>query len=157
MAENPILWSPNAKQRQDTAMFRFMQEQGFASYDDLYRWSIDEPAAFWTALVRFCDIDFAESATTVLSRPENIMDAGWFDDGKLNFAANLLRASGDRAALIAYGEDGSRSELSFDELRTAVAQVAAGLRAAGDTRTPLGIGAATNVVNVFLVYEDCGG
>ncbi len=131
MAENPILWSPNTEQQQATAMFRFMQEQGFASYDELYRWSINEPAAFWTALVRFCDVDFAAPATTVLSRPDNIMDAGWFADGKLNFAANLLRESGHRAALIFVGENGSRSELSFDDLRKAVAEVAAGLRAAG--------------------------
>jgi len=31
--------------------------------------------------------------------------------------------------------------------------ISAGLRAAGDTRTPLWIGAGTNVVNVFLVYS----
>ena len=133
MADNPILWNPTSEQQQATSMHRFMRQQGLARYEDLYQWSVDEPAAFWEALARFCAVDFAAPAAAVLPRPDDIMDAGWFTGSKLNYAANLLRISGERTALIACGEDGSRRELSFDQLRQAVAGVAAGLRAAGVT------------------------
>jgi acetoacetyl-CoA synthetase len=112
-------------------MFRFMQKQGFGCYDDLYQWSIDESAAFWEALCDFCDVRFDTPASKTLSRPDNIMDAGWFAGSELNFAAHLLRERGERAAIISCGEDGSRQELSFEQLRQAVADVAAGLRRAG--------------------------
>ncbi|MDH3612246.1 MAG: acetoacetate--CoA ligase [Gammaproteobacteria bacterium] len=131
MPENPILWSPANEQRQATAMYRFMHQQGFDRYDDLYRWSIDNSAAFWEALCEFCDVRFDTPADRILSRPDSIMDAGWFAGSELNFAAHLLRETGERAAIIFCGEDSSRRELSFDQLRASVAEVAAGLRDVG--------------------------
>jgi len=131
MPENPILWKPRDAYRQATAMYRFMREQGFDCYEDLYKWSIEDSAAFWEALCSFCDVHFDAPADKSLSRPDDIMDAGWFAGSKLNFAAHLLRHSGDRPAIIFCGEDGSRKELSFDQLRQSVARIAAGLRDAG--------------------------
>ncbi len=131
MSENPILWSPGEKRSHASAMYRFMRDNGFDNYDDLYRWSIDESPAFWESLARFCDVRFDRMAECTLARPDDIMDAGWFDGGLLNFAEHLLRHSGDRPAIIFCGENGARRELSFDALRDAVASIAAGLRKAG--------------------------
>ena len=131
MPDNPILWYPDDERMRATAMFRFMRKQGFSCYEDLYQWSIDESAAFWEALCDFCDVHFDTPAEKTLSRPDNIMDAGWFAGSELNFAAHLLRERTERAAIIFCGEDGSRQELSFEQLRQAVADVAAGLRRAG--------------------------
>ncbi len=131
MSENRILWNPGTEQKQATAMYRFMRKQGFDTYDDLYQWSINDSAAFWESLCEFCDVRFDKPATTTLVRPDNIMDAGWFAGSELNFAAHLLRHGGERAAIVFCGEDGTRKELSFDQLQQAVAATAAGLRRAG--------------------------
>jgi len=131
MSENPILWSPGDEYRRATAMYCFMREQGYGRYEDLYQWSVDDSATFWEALCEFCDVQFDVPADRSLSRPDNIMDAGWFAGSKLNFAAHQLRHGGDRAAIIFCGEDGNRQELSFDQLRQSVARIAAGLRDAG--------------------------
>jgi len=115
-------------------MYRFMRQQGFDDYESLYRWSIDDPAAFWSALCDLCEIRFTTPPETVLRHPDNIMDAGWFDGGELNYAEHLLRHEGGREALVFSAESGARRALSFDELRTAVAEVAAGLKRAGVAR-----------------------
>ena len=115
-------------------MYRFMRQQGFEDYESLYRWSIDDSAAFWSALCDICDIRFTTRPETVLRHPDNIMDAGWFDGGELNYAEHLLRHEGGRDALVFSAESGERRALSFDELRTAVAEVAAGLKRAGVAR-----------------------
>ena len=112
-------------------MYRFMRAQGFDRYADLYRWSIDESPAFWEALCEFCDVRFDKPADVTLSRPDNIMDAGWFAGSKLNFAEHLLRHGGDRPAIIFNGEDGTRRELSYEQLRQQVAGIARGLMQAG--------------------------
>ena len=52
MSENPIIWQPDAQRMRASAMHRFMMQNGFDSYDDLYQWSIDESAAFWEAAAR---------------------------------------------------------------------------------------------------------
>jgi len=112
-------------------MYRFMQQQVFDNYAELHQWSIDNSPAFWVALCDFCDIHFDQPPTTILARPDNIMDAGWFEAAKLNFATHMLRHTGSEAAIVFCGEDGARRELSRDELRETVARVAASLRACG--------------------------
>jgi acetoacetyl-CoA synthetase len=131
MSTNRILWQASPEQIRATAMHHFMRKHGFDNYDGLYQWSIDESAAFWESLCEFCGVRFDTPATKTLSRPDDIMDAGWFAGSKLNYAAHLLRHEGDRAAIIFYGESGVRRELSFEQLRQAVADVAAGLRNCG--------------------------
>jgi acetoacetyl-CoA synthetase len=115
-------------------MFRFMTEQGFQTYDELYRWSIDDVEAFWRALCSFCQIEFTKPADRILEQPGDMTTAKWFTGSELSFPAHLLRHSGDDAAIIFRGEDGSRRELSFDELKEEVAAIASGLKAAGVTK-----------------------
>ena len=131
MNSNPIIWEPDAARIRSSAMYQFMQQQGFADYASLHQWSITDSPAFWTALCDFCGIHFDRQAETVLARPDNIMDAGWFDGAELNFVAHLLRHTGDEAAIIFCGEDGSRQEISRDELRNSVARLASALRSSG--------------------------
>jgi acetoacetyl-CoA synthetase len=131
MSHNPIVWQPTAEQAQSTAMHRFMSETGHTHYESLYQWSIEKSPQFWNKLVDFCGVEFGRAAITTLARADNIMDAGWFEGSQLNFAAHLLRHQGSGKALVFCGEDGTRRELTRDELRREVAAVAAGLRAAG--------------------------
>jgi len=112
-------------------MYSFMRRAGFVDYESLYEWSIGDSPLFWKALCEFCDVRFEREPDEVIARPDNIMDAGWFAGSQLNYAEHLLRHKGDSAALVFYGEDGTRRELSRDELREQVAAIAVGLRAAG--------------------------
>ena len=131
MTENSIVWQPSDQRREQSAMFKFMQTSGFDSYDELYRWSITDAEGFWRTLCDFCGVRFDKQPGNVLEQPGDMTTATWFAGGELNFAAHLLRHSGDRAALIFCGENGARREISFDQLRQRVADAAAGLRNAG--------------------------
>ena len=111
-------------------MYSFMRLSGYSDYASLFDWSIDDSPAFWEALCEFCDVRFERAADTILARPDNIMDAGWFSGSQINYAEHLLRHQGERPALVFCGENGARRELSRDELREQVAAIVAGLRAA---------------------------
>jgi len=128
---NPVIWEPETDRIRASAMYQFMQQQGFDNYAALHQWSIDNSPAFWSALCEFCGIQFDQPAKTILARPDNIMDAGWFEGAQLNFATHLLRHTGSKAAIVFCGEDGSRREISRDDLRDMVARVAVSLRASG--------------------------
>ncbi|MEE8343887.1 MAG: acetoacetate--CoA ligase [Woeseiaceae bacterium] len=131
MTENPIIWQLDTERLKKTAMYRFMKKRSFDAYDDLYQWSIDQPAEFWQVLCDLCDVRFSKPADEVLTQPGDMTTAKWFRGSELNFAEHLLRHSGDRAAIVFRGENGARSELSFEELRQAVAGIAQALRSAG--------------------------
>lgn len=128
---NPIIWKPGTERQQASAMYRFMRQQGFDDYAALHTWSIEDSAAFWLAVCDICEIRFDRPAHTVLSRPDNIMDAGWFAGARLNFAAHLLRHCGPAPAIVFCGEDGTRREITRDTLRSDVARLAVALRDSG--------------------------
>ena len=115
-------------------MCRFMKEQDKSDYGSLHRWSIEQPAAFWQALVEFCGVQFSQRAAEVVRQPGDMTTTEWFPASELNFAAHLLREHGSEPALIFRGENGARRELSWDELRDAVAGIAAALVEAGVQR-----------------------
>ena len=131
MSENPVIWAPSDERKQASHMYRFMSGMSFGNYADLHQWSVRDPAAFWEALVDYTGVAFTTPATATLAHDDRIMGAGWFAGSKLNYASHLLRHGGDRAAIIFCGEDGSRREISFDELRVSVTEIAAALKSAG--------------------------
>jgi len=131
MTDNPVIWSPGKDRLENSAMFRFMTEQGFESYKDLYQWSINNLADYWEAQCRFSEVKFSKPASSTFEQPGDMTTAKWFSGAELSFPEHLLRYSGSRAAIIFRGENGDRREISFDELRVQVAAAAAGLRSAG--------------------------
>ena len=131
MSSNPIIWSPSRERMRSSAMFDFMRQSGFDDYDSLYRWSVEELADFWQGVAGFCDVRFDRQPDTILTNPNDIMGAGWFVGAQLNYAANLMQHDSEQPALIFTGEDGSRQELKWAQLRREVAAIAAGLKSAG--------------------------
>ena len=108
-----------------------MKAQGFNSFAELHNWSVDNVAEFWEAIAGFGQIEFARPASKVLDQPGDVTTAKFFADAEISFPAHVLRHRGNRAAIVFWGENGVRREISFDDLRTRVAEVAAGLKAAG--------------------------
>ncbi|HUD96765.1 MAG TPA: acetoacetate--CoA ligase [Woeseiaceae bacterium] len=132
MIDNAVIWTPDEQRRRRSAMYRFMRDNGQPEYNALHRWSIENPEDFWSALVRFCGVNFDRDADSVLQQPGDMTTARWFTGARLNFAEQLLRCHPDeRVALVFRGENGARRETTYGELRAAVANVAAGLDSAG--------------------------
>ncbi len=112
-------------------------------YPSLYRWSVDQPAAFWGEVWSFCGIVASRPAERVvegLERLPGVRPAGvtWFPGARLNFAENMLRYRDQRPALVFWNEDGRQGEYSYAELHDAVSSLARALRR-------LGVGAGDRV------------
>ena len=131
------LWQPSAEQIDNSHMRRFQQQLesnlnlSFGDYEQLHRWSIDSPEQFWEQLWHYTDIRSSQPYTGVLKHGDRFPGAQWFEGAKLNFAENLLRNRSDKTAIVARLENGARRTLSYRELYTQVAQLAAALRSAG--------------------------
>ena len=112
-------------------MYAFMRQQGFDDYTAMHAWSIAEPQNFWPAVASTCNVEFFDAPERILSNAGNFLTARWFEGARLNYTHHMLRHRGSEPALIFCGEDGTRSELSRDQLRAAVAGTAAAMREAG--------------------------
>jgi acetoacetyl-CoA synthetase len=116
---------------------RWLAEQRglrFDSYADLWRWSIADLEAFWTSIVEFFGVQFAQPADTILGE-RSMPGARWFEGAQLNYAQNVFRhASSAQPALLFQSETRPLSELTWSQLGSQVASVAASLREMGVTR-----------------------
>ncbi|HWP94555.1 MAG TPA: acetoacetate--CoA ligase [Gammaproteobacteria bacterium] len=132
-----MLWRPSPERVARANLTRFMDfvrgeyEPELASWPALYRWSVEQPEKFWPAVWAFCGIRASRTWDRVLENGDRMPGARWFTGARLNFAENLLRYRDDRPALVFRDEHGARLVLTYRELYTRVARVAAGLRAAG--------------------------
>ncbi|HKQ14678.1 MAG TPA: acetoacetate--CoA ligase [Steroidobacteraceae bacterium] len=131
------IWSPAPERIARTQLTRFMQfvrerhRAPVPDYPALHRWSIEFPENFWSALWDFCEIRAQTRATQILEQGNRMPGARWFIDARFNYAENLLRRDDNSAAIVFRNERGQRRELSWAQLRSETARIAAGLRAAG--------------------------
>ena len=122
------LWQPSPELIDTCNLTKFAKSIGFIppDYFQLHQWSIDHKIEFWRRVWDFAKIK-GDSGEIVLDREDQFLESIWFADAKLNFAENLLQSADDAVAIISITERSSRSELTFKDLRTKVAQFASAL------------------------------
>ncbi len=133
--DEPV-WRPSEERIAAANMTAFLaavraDAPAVVDYPALYRWSVDEPAAFWAKVWRFCGVVASAPPRATVEDFDRMPGARWFPGARLNFAENLLRHRDARPALVAWNEAGRQGELSYAELYTEVSRLARALRAQG--------------------------
>jgi acetoacetyl-CoA synthetase len=144
---NQPLWTPSPERIARSNLVRFMAlagARGAPAYDytSLYRWSIEQPEAFWPLVWEFSGLvadrgpegrqwDRVAVGLDRMAPPDPERGPRWFPGARLNFAENLLRRADDHDALVFWNEHGRQRAVSYIELRREVARIAGGLQAAG--------------------------
>jgi acetoacetyl-CoA synthetase len=161
------VWTPSAGRIASSRLHAFIEHCAAdrRDYAALHRWSVEEPAAFWSAVVDFCGLRSSTRATQVVEGFERMPGARWFPGATLNYAENLLVGDGRRPALVFVSEDGSRREQSLAELRDQVAALARSLEALGVApgdrvagilpNTPECVVAALATASLGAVWSSC--
>jgi acetoacetyl-CoA synthetase len=116
------LWTPSTERAGASEMARFMEWAGarrgapFASYEELWRWSVDELEDFWAAIWEFCDVSASRPYERVLAARE-MPGARWFEGAELNYAENMLSGRDpDAVAVLHTSELRELGELTWGEL-----------------------------------------
>jgi acetoacetyl-CoA synthetase len=145
------LWQPSEPRIKSTNMYRFMTlvndrfNKEFTEYADLWEWSVENLADFWSTAWEFLDIKASVPYTNAIENPDKMPGAKFFTNSKLNFAQNLLQFRNDRPALIFRGEDSVRRTLTYNQLYDEVAQTAASLRDMGIAKGDRVVGFVPNM------------
>ncbi len=132
------LWRPSPERVAATQLERFRHAvlqpstDGAGGLAELWRWSVDEPGRFWSALWDWCGV-IGTPGTEGYRPGAELWEARFCLGAELNFAQNLLadRPGADEVAIIAGQEDGSRRRITWRQLRADVAAMAAVLTEAG--------------------------
>ncbi|MEA2313443.1 MAG: acetoacetyl-CoA synthetase [Solirubrobacteraceae bacterium] len=152
------LWQPSERERERTEMARFMRWAGerrgapFADYGELWSWSVENVEEFWASIWEFCGVRASRPYERVLSS-HRMPGARWFAGAQLNYAENLLDGR-DPAALAVLHASELRAvgELSWGELSSSVAEIAAGLRALGVERGDRVVAYMPNIPETLVAF-----
>ena len=132
-----VLWEPKPEVMEQTAMRRFQHVvrggRGVeGSYEELWKWSVENSDAFWTTLLDFVEIEYSGS-TTPAKEGTLMPDVTYFPNVEVNFAENMLKhgAPGaplaDAEAVVSISEARDDVRWTFSELRDDSARVQAAL------------------------------
>jgi acetoacetyl-CoA synthetase len=163
MSEEPtgqLLWRPSPEQVERSRLSRFAQQvrerHGVEvdDYDALWRWSVEHLEDFWALVWDHFDVIASTPYEQVLTSRQ-MPGAHWFVGARLNLAENVLRFRGARPALVATGEQGLVTEVSWDELRTQVGALQATLRELGVGEGDRVVGYLPNVPAAIVAFLAC--
>ena len=130
ISEGTLLWSPSAETVEHANITQFIQwlaqehNLSFATYNDLWQWSVDNIEQFWSCLWDFGQIVASAKGEVVLASNE-MPGASWFPEAKLNYAENIFaNMQEDQPALLYEDEENEFIEISWQQFyeKTAVFQ-----------------------------------
>lgn len=126
---NQKLWEPHLTGA--TAVEKLLDAKGFNSYSQLHSWSIQHPGEFWSHA--WDDLEIVGSkGSDFYSEGKDFISSKFFTQARLNVAENLLaKGNGEDVAIVSILENGTRTEITWAELRIKVAATAAAMRAEG--------------------------
>ena len=116
-----LLWKPTQEQIMNSNLQRFMETLSdthsvrFSNYNELHKWSIDDPENFWSAVWTHTGIKSSVNFTRVLVEGDKFPGARWFSGARLNYAENLLRTSEEKVAVIGRLENGTRTTITYQQ------------------------------------------
>jgi len=130
------LWTPTPESIAGSNIGRFnswLASRGigpFASYAELWQWSVSDTAGFWSAIADYFEITTSSPYTSILENP-TMPGARWLVDAGLNYAEHILRHDVEGTAIIAHSQTRRPSSLSWADLADQVGRARAGLRRLG--------------------------
>ncbi|PLW93329.1 MAG: acetoacetate--CoA ligase [Marinilabiliales bacterium] len=131
------LWKPTEDYKKNSNMFGFLSMIANKynlpnnEYYTIHQWSVENIPEFWAEIWDFCGIKHSQTYEQVVDDPKKMPGAKWFKGARLNFAENLLSRNNDHLAMIFWGEDTVRREITYAELYEQVRLAAAGFKRLG--------------------------
>jgi acetoacetyl-CoA synthetase len=153
--EGKLLWEPSQDAKDNAELTRYMRwlDRGFETYDELWRWSVEDIEGFWASLWEYFEV--GGSYDRALGS-RDMPGAEWFPGARLNYTEHLFRrARAGEPAIVHASELRSLGELSWDELEAQVAGVANGLRGLGVGKGDRVVAYMPNIAETVVAFLAC--
>ena len=163
-----ILWEATPDEKHSAAISQYIDwlqathQLRFSDYDALYRWSIEQPEAFWRSLVSFYDLfSYPDSQPVITHRKKDFIGVQWFEGVTLNYAEMIFRRATDQHPAILFSDELNPAirSVSWQELKKQVASLSGWMRSIGiqkGDRVAAVLPNAPEAVVAFLATQTIG-
>jgi acetoacetyl-CoA synthetase len=152
------LWQPSEAFAERTRMRAYMRALAAgrgvraATYDELWRWSVEDLEGFWASIAEHFEVAFHEPPRAVLGS-RAMPGAEWFAGATLSYPEHILRGRDDGAVAIRHASElRPLQELTWGELRVQVARIQAGLRDLGVGRDDRVVAYMPNIPETIAAF-----
>jgi len=155
--EGVLLWEPTKEDRARANITRYLawlrETRGvtFGSYDELWRWSVTDLEGFWASIWEFFGVAAHRPYTRMLAE-RRVMGARWCPGAELNYAEHALRRQDAHPAVLSKSEGRPPTALSYAELYSRTAAVAAALRQMGIRRGDRVVAYMPNIPETLIAF-----
>jgi acetoacetyl-CoA synthetase len=125
------IWTPSPQRVAAARITEFAERFGLAGFDELHRFSVELPGAFWRGVWDDAGVIGDPGAIAYHPGGGGMRGARFFPEARLNFAENLLREPSNDLAIIGSGEHGEFRKITRSQLHELVNRVAAAMRERG--------------------------
>jgi acetyl-CoA synthetase len=123
-----LLWSPTEAECQSSNIGLAMSELGFATFAQLYDWSISQRESFWRFAMERLTLRFAVPPTRILETSPGLEAPDWLVGAQLNIAECCFQHRGDAVAVRERSPKQGDRQVTYAELRLLSGRVAHGLK-----------------------------
>ncbi|HEY6549859.1 MAG TPA: acetoacetate--CoA ligase [Solirubrobacterales bacterium] len=152
------LWDPPAELVENARLTEYTRwleaERGlrFESYDELWRWSVDDLEGFWSSIWDFFGVQ-ADGGYERALGSRTMPGTEWFAGTSLNYAEHVFAGKDDdEVAILHASELRELGELKWGDVRQQVAATAAGLRALGVERGDRVVAYLPNIPEAIVAF-----
>lgn len=160
-AEGILLWEPSEELKENANITRYMRwlkeekNLSFDGYEELWEWSVTDLEAFWASIWEYFDVTASKPYEKVLGSHE-MPGTEWFPGAELNYAEHAFRnARPDEPAVFHQSEIRPLSEVSWRELQSKTAALAAALKDLGVERGDRIVAYVPNVPEALIAFLAC--
>jgi len=145
----PPAWIPSREQAAGSQIGRLITNLGFSSYEDLHRWSLEDRAGFWSAVIEGLGIVFDRPPEATADFSGGVEEVRWLPGARMNITDSCFSADPHRPAVIlAREQDETLQVTSYGELEALVNRAAGGF-------TGLGLPAGSAVALFMPMNLEC--
>jgi len=119
---NKPLWCPSKKKTQESTIEEFSKFINFKStknFKDLWKWSINEPEAFWSKFWDYSKI-IGDKGKEVIKKDKIFNKTKFFPDSKINYSENILKKRSEDIAISFLSEKGFEESITWKLLYSKV-------------------------------------
>lgn len=127
------LWTPSSDYIENSGIFNYQNfvesHRGikFCSYEEFYRWSIDNLDEFWSSILTYFRVSFSGNYEQVISWDANRTDfigTSWFEGIEISYAEHIFKQfTTERPALKFASETIGYEEISWSQLSDMVSKI----------------------------------
>ncbi len=124
-------WKPSDQIIKNSNIFKIMLKNGLKNYGDLWKWSVDHKAEFWSQTIDNLEVKFQKKYDSIFDTSLGVEQTQWLKGAKLNIVDSCFQNKSDAIAVVFQKENGNIENITQNQLEQYVNKIANGLRDLG--------------------------